>query len=295
MILGLKIDVDTERGTRIGIPNLLKLFNELQISGTFYLSLGPDNTGRAIMRVFRPGFLKKVNRTSVISTYGIRTLLNGVLLPGPHIGHNHEKLLQSIKNQGCEVGIHAYDHQRWQDNVQKMSATQIANEFQKACNEFQRVFTNAATTAAAPGWQINATALSAYDDAKLVYSSDCRGQYPFYPKIGQQTFRTLQIPTTLPTLDELLGRPEYPLNKLTDYYLSLFTDKQPNILTLHAELEGMKYLSWFREFLITAKNQNIAMKNLGSVATELATSPPVCEIIQAEVDGRSGKVAVQLC
>ena len=89
--IAIKIDVDTERGTRIGIPNLLTLLKELQIPATFYLSLGPDNTGRAIKRIFRKGFLKKVSRTSVISTYGIRTLLNGVLLPGPHIGKKHEK------------------------------------------------------------------------------------------------------------------------------------------------------------------------------------------------------------
>ena len=43
-------------------------------------------TGRALRRVFRPGFLSKVKRTSVISHYGIKTLMYGTLLPGPHIG-----------------------------------------------------------------------------------------------------------------------------------------------------------------------------------------------------------------
>ncbi|MBU0744916.1 MAG: 4-deoxy-4-formamido-L-arabinose-phosphoundecaprenol deformylase, partial [Gammaproteobacteria bacterium] len=58
--LAIKIDVDTEIGTRIGVPNLISLLNELQIPATFYLSLGPDNTGRAIKRIFRKGFFKKV-------------------------------------------------------------------------------------------------------------------------------------------------------------------------------------------------------------------------------------------
>ena len=82
-LLAIKIDVDTDRGTRIGVPNLLDLFDEFNIKTTFLFSLGPDNTGRAIKRIFRPGFLTKVSRTSVVSTYGLRTLLNGILLPGP--------------------------------------------------------------------------------------------------------------------------------------------------------------------------------------------------------------------
>ena len=76
-LLAIKVDVDTDRGTRIGVPNLLAVFEEFGVKATFLFSLGPDNTGRAIKRIFRPGFLSKVSRTSVVSTYGIRTLMNG--------------------------------------------------------------------------------------------------------------------------------------------------------------------------------------------------------------------------
>ncbi len=55
-IFSLKIDVDTERGTKEGVVNLLNLFSELNIPATFLFSLGPDNTGRALKRIFRPGF-----------------------------------------------------------------------------------------------------------------------------------------------------------------------------------------------------------------------------------------------
>ena len=33
--LAIKIDVDTERGTRVGVPDLLKLFEEFKIQATF--------------------------------------------------------------------------------------------------------------------------------------------------------------------------------------------------------------------------------------------------------------------
>lgn len=287
----IKIDIDTELGTHIGIPNLVNLLKHLQIPATFYLSLGPDNTGRAIQRIFRKGFLKKCSRTSVISTYGIRTLLNGILFPGPHIGKKHEKLLHLIKEQGFDVGIHDYDHQKWQDGVTSMSQEKIAVEFQKALDEFQRIFGVLAITAASPGWQANEKTLEVYDQANLIYASDCRGTSAFFPKIGNKTYRTLQIPTTLPTLDELIGQSRFPIENLIDHYLSLLTPDALNVLTIHAELEGMKYHEWFRLFLTTLKKQDIQFNNLREIAK--TNNFPTCELIQAEIEGRSGKLAHQ--
>ena len=84
--LGLKVDVDTYRGTRQGVPRLLEALPRHRAGATFLFSLGPDHTGRAIKRVFRRGFVRKATRTSVLRHYGIPTLLYGTLLPGPDIG-----------------------------------------------------------------------------------------------------------------------------------------------------------------------------------------------------------------
>src|SRR2546430_12864326 len=84
MRLALKVDVDTDRGTRIGVPNLVADCKNVGAPACFLFSLGPDQTGRAVTRVFRPGFFKKVSRTSVLELYGVRTLLNGTFLPAPH-------------------------------------------------------------------------------------------------------------------------------------------------------------------------------------------------------------------
>src|SRR6266550_3044571 len=86
MFLALKIDVDTLRGTREGVPTLVEVLRKHGVTATFLFSLGPDHTGRAIKRVFRSGFVGKVRRTSVVRHYGVRTLLYGTVLPGPDIG-----------------------------------------------------------------------------------------------------------------------------------------------------------------------------------------------------------------
>ncbi|MEK6743776.1 MAG: polysaccharide deacetylase family protein [Nitrospirota bacterium] len=297
-ILAIKVDIDTDRGTRIGVPNLLFLFDEFDIKATFLFSLGPDNTGRAIKRIFRPGFFSKVSRTSVVSTYGIRTLMNGVLLPGPHVGRRNETVIRLVRDKGHEPGIHCYDHIRWQDGLMTMTASEVSEEFGKARMEFERIFGEPARTAGAAGWQANALSLGVYDEAGLLYASDARGTHPFFPRVGGRTFKTLQIPTTLPTLDELLGRPEYPGERLIDHYLSLLKPSIPNVLTIHTELEGMKYLALFRQFLERTRSRSVRIVLLRDLAAGLLNDPasiPSCDLVPGLVDGRSGTLAVQSC
>lgn len=296
MIVSIKVDVDTDRGTKLGVPHLEKLFLELKVPATFLFSLGPDNTGRALKRIFRPGFLKKVSRTSVVKVYGIKTLLNGVLWPGPHIGQRHGLLMRATQQKGFEVGIHAYDHHYWQDYVSTLSQEQIWAEFNRARSMFQRVFGETAKTAGAPGWQANEKTLRVYDEAQLLYGSDCRGTEPFFPKVGDKIFKTLQIPTTLPTLDELIGRPEYPTENLVDHYLSLLKNDKPNVFTIHAELEGMHYLPFLRNFITACQQRGVIFQTLEQVANQAFKNRdqiPICEMYQGSVDGRSGELAMQ--
>jgi undecaprenyl phosphate-alpha-L-ara4FN deformylase len=297
-LIAIKVDVDTDRGTRIGVPNLLALFEEFGIKATFLFSLGPDNTGRAIKRVFRPGFLGKVSRTSVVSTYGIRTLLNGVLLPGPHVGRRNEDVMRLARDKGHEAGIHCYDHIRWQDGLAKMGREEVNEEFNRARREYGRIFGEPARTAGSAGWQANAYSLAAYDDAGLLYGSDTRGTHPFFPRVNGVVFRTIQIPTTLPTLDELLGRPEYPDGKIVNHYLSLVNPGVLHVLTIHAEIEGMRHRELFRELLEQIESRPVNVVRLDDYAHGLLKDPsavPVCDLVEGTVDGRTGTLAVQSC
>lgn len=295
-LFAIKVDVDTDAGTRDGVPRLLALFERLDVRATFLFALGPDNTGRALRRIFRPGFLRKVLRTNVVSTYGARTLLNGVLWPGPHIGRRNAGVMRAVRAAGHEVGIHCYDHIRWQDGLARMSQAQVTAEFGRARAEFERIFQAPARTAGAAGWQANALSLAAYDAANLVYASDARGETPFFPRVGGQVFHTLQIPTTLPTLDELLGRPEFPEAQLVDHYLKLLRPGQLNAFTTHAEIEGLRKLELFGDLLTRARAVGVQFVTLIDHAHELlarAAAIPVCELQQGSVDGRSGTLAVQ--
>lgn len=294
--VALKVDVDTDRGTREGVPALAALLEEFSAPACFLFSLGPDNTGKAIRRVFRPGFFQKVSRTSVVQMYGIRTLLNGTLLPAPHIGRRHADVMRRIRDAGFETGIHCNDHFKWQDHLFKMTLEQTREEFGRALDEYRRIFGADALTAGAPGWQATAASRQVYDEANFLYASDTRGESAFFPEIGSQVFKTLEIPSTLPTFDELLGRPEFPDEKIVAHYTSLLKTDQPNILTIHAEIEGMMKRPLFEDLMQAWSDIGVKFIRMDDLAREILArreSVPVQPLIMDEIDGRSGTVATQ--
>ncbi len=294
--LALKVDADTDRGTRLGVPSLAADCAEFGAAACFLFSLGPDQTGRAITRVLRPGFFSKVSRTSVVEIYGVRTLLNGTLLPAPHVGRRNADTMRRVRDAGFEVGIHCYNHYRWQDHLDGMDLGAVRAEFALARAEFARIFGEEARTAGAAGWQSNALSRAVYDEAGLLFSSDTRGESPFIPAIGGVRYRTLEIPSTLPTLDELMGRPQYPDSAIAGHLVSLLRPDRLNVFTLHAEIEGMGRRGIFREFLARCRDSGVALVRMDEEARRLlagGASPPVCEQVMAPVDGRSGRVATQ--
>ncbi|HEX7418096.1 MAG TPA: polysaccharide deacetylase family protein [Steroidobacteraceae bacterium] len=299
MKLALKIDVDTFVGTQVGVPALAELCERHGARATFLFSLGPDHTGRALRRVLRPGFLSKVRRTSVLEHYGLKTLLYGTLLPGPDIGRRCAAILRGIRDRGFEVGIHTFDHVRWQDFVARKGASWTRREMQRAVERFTEVFGVPPRVHGAAGWQMNAHAFELEDALGFQYASDTRGFAPFYPRLGARTLACLQMPTTLPTLDELIGRPDLGQERPVDYLLRL-TDPQregqgrDHVFTLHAELEGRRLAPWLEELLAGWRSQGYRLTSLGDYHAALDRAGiPAREVIYAEVPGRSGALAVE--
>jgi undecaprenyl phosphate-alpha-L-ara4FN deformylase len=292
--IALKIDVDTYRGTLEGVPRLAAVLERCGARATFLFSLGPDHTGRALKRVFRRGFLGKVRRTSVISHYGVRTLLYGVLLPGPRIARRCEGELRAIEARGFEVGVHTWDHVKWQDGVARASAEWTRREFDLACEEFVRVFGHAPATHGAAGWQMNAYVPPLQARRGMCYASDTRGRGPFVPLIEGREVPVVQLPTTLPTLDELIGRDDLGTTDPIDYLLRVSAEGADHVFTLHAELEGGAYLSGFERLLGAWRERGAVLADLGTYASGLdPTMLPRCSIDSGSVPGRAGTLAVQ--
>jgi peptidoglycan/xylan/chitin deacetylase (PgdA/CDA1 family) len=295
-LLALKVDVDTFRGTREGVPRLVDLFRRQEAGATFLWSLGPDHTGRAIRRVFRPGFFGKVKRTGVVSHYGLRTLLNGTLLPGPDIGRRGARIMRGVRDLGYECGIHCYDHVRWQDGVMNADAHWTAVEMQKAVDRFQEIFDEAPRTHGAAGWQMNVHAMRLTQQLGFDYCSDGRGSYPHLPVWNAELIRCPQFPTTLPTLDELIGRDGITVDNVAAHLLAgtASSATTAQVFTLHAELEGMKLAPVLEQLLIGWRAQGFALVPVRALYDAVEPMAlPRCATGPGAVAGRSGTLLTQ--
>jgi peptidoglycan/xylan/chitin deacetylase (PgdA/CDA1 family) len=294
MKLALKVDVDTYRGTREGVPALIDILKRHGAGATFLFSLGPDHTGRAIKRALRPGFMQKVGRTSVVSHYGLKTLLYGTVLPGPDIGRRCASILRRVRDEGFEVGIHTWDHIKWQDGVAKASEDWTQWEMALACQRFREIFGEDAAVHGAAGWQMNVHAYRRTQSLGFRYASDTRGTHPFVPVIRAEIVGCPQFPTTLPTLDELIGLDGVTDATVPEALLARTAEPRDHVYTLHAELEGMKLAPIFDKLLEGWKSQGyelVAMREL--VAGTPPAGLPLHSVLDAPIAGRSGALAAQ--
>lgn len=292
-VIGIKVDVDTHKGMQRGVPALMEIFERHGIKASFFIPMGPDNTGRTVKRVFtRKGFLKKASRVGVIQTYGIKTLLYGIVLKGPEIARQGEFIIKRLCNSGHEVGIHGHDHVYWHDHIKHLNKEKTEEILNASVKVYKEITGINPVSFAAPGWMINAHALNFFQKNSFVYTSDTRGEIPFYPVMEKNRFSVIQIPTTLPTLDEVVGIEGDDPAKLAKYFSGLLKE-DINILTAHAELEGNRWKEFMELFINDVHKKGFIFKRLIDIAYDLKDGQglPYCEIYYGTVRGRAGEVS----
>ena len=289
--VALRVDVDTHRGLHEGVPRLLELFRQERLAASFFVTMGLDRSGMALRRAWRPSFLAKMWRTRALSLYGLSTLLSGTVLPARPVGAGAPALLRQIAGEGHEVAPHGFDHVGWQDRVHRMSGDRVREDLAAAARAFESTFGSPPQASAAPGWRTTPAALVIQDDFAYAYASDVRGEAPFRPLVGAEALKTIQIPTTMPTVDELVGR-------TGDLPGALARSLRPglNVFTLHAEVEGGPWLGVLRDFLAEARRGGAAfvrLRDAAEAARITADARPPVPVVRVTVPGRSGWVAAE--
>lgn len=291
LTVGLRVDVDTWRGTRDGVPALLKIFAERDILASFFFSVGPDNMGRHLWRLLKPRFLIKMLRSNAASLYGWDILLRGTLWPGPIIGRGLSQLIRDTDTAGHEVGFHAWDHHRWQARSERLSRNEMRVEMTQGMDMLKDILGHPVSCSAAAGWKCNDDVLLEKQRFGYAYNSDCRGVSIFRPQVGQ-TLCSPQIPVTLPTYDEVIGRAGISDENYNAYILNQLKPDALNVYTIHAEVEGIARCELFKQFLQLAAQGKIHFVSLGSLLPPVEDIPAGF-IKTANFAGREGGLCQQ--
>ena len=277
--IALKIDVDTYRGTLTGVPALSALLKSRDASASFFFSLGFDHGGR------------ESRTASLRDYYGLTTRLYGRWLPSPNIGARCADTLREVGDAGFEVGLRAWNRVDWERKIGRADNVWVEAQLKKARTRFTQIFGQSPSAHAAPGWRMNRHALRLTQRLGFAYASDCRGNHPFFPVIHGEIVACPQLPTTLPTLDEVLAlQPGSSPDQAADRILQLSSAiAGDHVFTLRAELEGMK-LSAAIERLIDGWQGNnyqlVALRDLHSTLDVSALPRHAVEF--AEAPGRVG-------
>ncbi|MCF6174213.1 MAG: 4-deoxy-4-formamido-L-arabinose-phosphoundecaprenol deformylase [Victivallaceae bacterium] len=292
MKIGLRVDVDTYRGTKQGVPELCRIFKKYDIEASFFFSVGPDNMGRHLWRLLNPTFLWKMLRSNAVGLYGSEIILMGTMWPGPQIGKRLGHIIKATAENGHEIGLHAWDHHREQSKIEQLSIAEIKDIIERGIETLINITGNPPTASAVPGWRCNDKVLQVKESFGFKYNSDCRGYSIFYPQVADQVLKTVQVPVTLPTYDEVIGSNGINNENYNDYMLSLLQPEQLKVLTIHAEAEGGKCSAMFENFVQNATAKGYEFVPLGNIV-DTAKQFKSETIVPKNFPGREGWLACQ--
>jgi undecaprenyl phosphate-alpha-L-ara4FN deformylase len=283
-VLGLKIDVDTYLGMKRGVPHLLSILARFGIQATFYLSMGPDASGRAILQLVKnPRFLKKMLRTNAGRLYGMKTAFYGTLLPSPMIALSFPELVEQIISAGHEVEFHAWDHRRWQDELYKRSSEWIEDWFEKGIQAYRKLVKKEPSSFGAPAWLIDDRVLEIAGAYPFHYLSCTRAKEPFIHAISG----LMEIPSDLPCFEEV------GITQCVPKILQILKDGGMHVLPVHAEVEGGIWDKYFIELCEKVQSMDFQILPLSKIRTLLeAETLPVRKYHMELLPGRSSPCAV---
>lgn len=295
MQLALKINVDTFRGTLQGVPRLVDILRRHHAGATFCFAVGADRTGCLPKKVSTTRSARDGKSISKLEHYGFKSLLYGSVLPGPDIGRRCREILTATATAGFETAVHGWDLAAWIAKADKADATWTEVAMRQAHERYIEIFGESPLGHAAPGWQMNPHALRLTQRLGYHWASDGRGTHPHLPVWNGEVVRCPQLPTTLPTIDELVGSQGITADNVHDALLGYAVPSPAgHVMTIQAELEGMRFEKSFELVLTGLRERGFELVSLGQLRNSLDIATlPRHEVITAEAPGRHGQLMTQ--
>ena len=257
--LALRIDVPSGRHACTGIPVLTDILRRHRIEASFVVSMGPDWLGRSLVQAC------------------------------PHI-------LRQLGDEGFEVGVHGWKTREWTRRIEQADASWSEVQLKRMRDAFEQVFATPPKLHAAPGWRTNPHALRLTQRLNFSYASDCRGRHPFLPVWNGEIVRCPQIPTTLPTLEELADSKRPDPAVLRDKLLALSASRPVvgHVFSLSLKPDIAKRAELIESLLGGWIEQGYEIMSIGALAGRLVTDKlPRHELVVSQVPGRRDNVLLQ--
>ncbi len=260
MRVALRVQVSSVRGLREGVPNLIRLFREYGLRASFFFALGRDYAGRSPLRTWRQR-----------RRLGLSALLYGTLLTAPSLARAAAPAIRMARDEGHEIGLFGLSPQRWLEHLAHADADWVRQQCDALWLAYQGLGGREPCALATPGWQLHPALLGALSHERFRYSSLTRGKLPYLPLSQGVRSPVPEIPTTLPTVDEMLQQPGVTPENVHEYLYAESRHLLPagHVFAASAEREGIELLPLMEKLLVMWKGQDGSLRPLGDVLNDI--------------------------
>ena len=285
MRVALRVEVNSLRGLRLGVPNLMRLFSEYQVRASFFFPLGHDYAGRSPVSTWRER-----------RRLGLSALAYGTLMPAPALGTEAIDLMAAVRANGHELGLFGLSPLHWSRRLAHADEAWIGRQCEALWSSYLELGGVAPSALATPGWQVNPSLLSALTAARYRYSSITRGKLPYLPMLQGVRSAVPEIPTTLPTVEELLRQPGVSIDNVHEYLYAESRHVLPagHVFAASAEREGIEQLGLMENLLVMWKGQDGSVRAVGDVLNDIDQATlPRHQVGWGKLEGNPNPVAMQ--
>ena len=281
MRIALKVDVSSCQGAEQGVHNLLKLLKQYDVKASFFFSTSLESTNSGISHA-----LSRVREVLGRASRSEETT------PSPALS----EAVLAVLEAGHDAGVNAHDPEVWIKHAAFGDEDWTRLQLALAIDSMQQIMGQAPLMFGAASWQVNPNLLAREEKLGFSFASDTRGKYPFYPMLQNVRSNCPQIPTTLPTLSEMLGRAGIDTSNVHEYLYSESRYVLPlgHVYSVQADLEGIEHLDVMEKLLVMWKGQEGEVRSLSKIYQELDLQTlPTHQVGWAEMEGGRGHIAMQ--
>ena len=194
----LRIDLESDKGIKEGVPKLLDLLKKYNIKTSFYLSMGGESN---VLEVLKYRNKLKSSSERKIKLWSLKDKLRMGFFPKDFVKEN-KKILKRILNEGHELGLHGWKHREWTRGLKKIN---LKNTISKSIKKYKSIFNETSISFACPGFNVNNKVLEVLEKNNIKFISDFSGNKPKkYGKIKNIPI-TIQGKNKMPIIEYLVS------------------------------------------------------------------------------------------
>jgi hypothetical protein len=183
--------------------------------------------------------------------------------------------MRAAEEDGHEVGVLSPDPMLWVEKAALAEMDWTRRQMESAVKKYELVMGKSPLFHAAAGWQVNHHLLTLEQEFGFEYSSDVRGKTLFLPQLQHVKSSCIQIPTTLPTIHELLSGEAAAIDNNVHEYLyaeSQYISPHGHVFSIDAESEGDIYFSQMEKLVVMWRGFSEGLSTLGGLQKRLGDS-----------------------